>query len=687
MKKRGIGAIPIVLIIYLFIFIFYLGVYNYNFWLTGKVIQNISLEKDKYFNGEKLKGNLTIELKKNSFYDLIPSNATFEIWVDGKNIKNYTFAEIVNLSYQQKKGNFTFGVFRNVDGLAPAQKGWGYSYCESTNINITQKKERPAEVKGESCRPGEQRVFICPDGINKIIQRCICETIDTTPECSWKPDGIESCINLYDCFGFNNKYKIDLSKLNIPVNDINGDKNVEIKFRIVYRWTTRWNYSNPMCSLAMPCNMTNYASNWSPVCGINNITYPNSCFAICEGMTSISCYHECPCEIPAPKGSVPGASLQGPLGVQLIKTHEVVIDEKKYNVSIELPEIECEWNKVCENNAEWNVTNKAWMVYDSYDRCIAAMCTLNDSFDECIKAKPYNSSGIKILNKCTAQPVSPGIYQFSIYRCDYKISIRILKEAPSIINLLPDNAYLGEEIWDKIRDCPRGYRCVNNECRLSGGGGGSGGGGLPCYPNWTCSNYGDCQPDGKRYRVCIDISNCNVGDIQWWNTTGCYLTSNPSLCLDGLKKPSEQIPCTITCVENWQCGEWSDCENGIQTRECIDVNNCGTEYNKPQTVQTCNLQYQPPTKKEEKKLIEWWKFLIPSLLLLIIIAIIISIVLVRRKQPIALETKITKEVPEELLEYVKNCLKQGASRKEIESKLKAAGWPQDLIDLAFEKAK
>jgi hypothetical protein len=43
-----------------------------------------------------------------------------------------------------------------------------------------------------------------------------------------------------------------------------------------------------------------------------------------------------------------------------------------------------------------------------------------------------------------------------------------------------------------------------------------------------------------------------------------------------------------TCVENWNCGGWSDCtEQGKQSRTCTDINSCGTSKNKPSTTQSC----------------------------------------------------------------------------------------------------
>ncbi len=39
--------------------------------------------------------------------------------------------------------------------------------------------------------------------------------------------------------------------------------------------------------------------------------------------------------------------------------------------------------------------------------------------------------------------------------------------------------------------------------------------------------------------------------------------------------------CTQTCNENWQYGPWSECIGGKKRRECYDVNNCSSTYNKP----------------------------------------------------------------------------------------------------------
>ena len=44
------------------------------------------------------------------------------------------------------------------------------------------------------------------------------------------------------------------------------------------------------------------------------------------------------------------------------------------------------------------------------------------------------------------------------------------------------------------------------------------------------------------------------------------------------------------CEENWQCDDWGSCENGEQTRTCIDTNACGTSIEKPAITQGCEKE-------------------------------------------------------------------------------------------------
>jgi cysteine-rich repeat protein/parallel beta-helix repeat protein len=44
------------------------------------------------------------------------------------------------------------------------------------------------------------------------------------------------------------------------------------------------------------------------------------------------------------------------------------------------------------------------------------------------------------------------------------------------------------------------------------------------------------------------------------------------------------------CTESWTCTTWSDCEDDEQTRTCTENNDCGTEDNKPDETQECEVE-------------------------------------------------------------------------------------------------
>ena|SRR3989338_3190244 len=43
------------------------------------------------------------------------------------------------------------------------------------------------------------------------------------------------------------------------------------------------------------------------------------------------------------------------------------------------------------------------------------------------------------------------------------------------------------------------------------------------------------------------------------------------------------------CKPNWSCSDWSECGNGLQTRPCKDLSNCGSDQGKPSETQTCQI--------------------------------------------------------------------------------------------------
>jgi SepF-like predicted cell division protein (DUF552 family)/uncharacterized membrane protein YgcG len=68
----------------------------------------------------------------------------------------------------------------------------------------------------------------------------------------------------------------------------------------------------------------------------------------------------------------------------------------------------------------------------------------------------------------------------------------------------------------------------------------------------------------------------------------------------GPPTPPYVPPSLMFCDEDWTCGPWSGCTSGIETRDCIDQNGCGTDDLKPAVAETCEM---PPVIKPEQHIV------------------------------------------------------------------------------------
>jgi len=87
-----------------------------------------------------------------------------------------------------------------------------------------------------------------------------------------------------------------------------------------------------------------------------------------------------------------------------------------------------------------------------------------------------------------------------------------------------------------------------------------------------------CSPNWQ----CSVWSSC-VDELQ---TRECIDLNS---CGSESNRPSEQQECEVICNPNWQCSGWTSCSNGRETRGCVDINSCGVEENKPSELQECGL--------------------------------------------------------------------------------------------------
>lgn len=74
------------------------------------------------------------------------------------------------------------------------------------------------------------------------------------------------------------------------------------------------------------------------------------------------------------------------------------------------------------------------------------------------------------------------------------------------------------------------------------------------------------------------------------STYECKLSNN-TFTVSGVKHSAviEMEEYFEECTPDWLCGEWGECISGIQDRECIDRNTCGTLENIPETSKSCNI--------------------------------------------------------------------------------------------------
>lgn len=107
-------------------------------------------------------------------------------------------------------------------------------------------------------------------------------------------------------------------------------------------------------------------------------------------------------------------------------------------------------------------------------------------------------------------------------------------------------------------------------------------------PNWSAvSNLASkrtssiCGPEWS----CTDWSACQ-------NSLKIRICLDLNNCGTEANKPATQIDCIsdqplVPCQENWSCTAWADCVQNIQRRACTDQNSCGTTGNKPQETLEC----------------------------------------------------------------------------------------------------
>lgn len=74
------------------------------------------------------------------------------------------------------------------------------------------------------------------------------------------------------------------------------------------------------------------------------------------------------------------------------------------------------------------------------------------------------------------------------------------------------------------------------------------------------------------------------------------------------------------CEPLYECGDWSECYDGIQTRICEDINHCENDWNKPIETISCEKVLVEETKKAN---CHWWFWLLIAVGVLLILILIV----------------------------------------------------------------
>ncbi|UCD21031.1 MAG: hypothetical protein JSW08_00585 [archaeon] len=274
-----------------------------------------------------------------------------------------------------------------------------------------------------------------------------------------------------------------------------------------------------------------------------------------------------------------------------------------------------------------------------------------------------------------------------------------------------------------VSSVPTHKACVGSQCVIVSGSGSDecqNDSQCQCSPTWRCGNWTSCS-NGRRSRSCYDSTGCRDNYTQYENCTApcnSYWTCAWQRCVGDVQKKvcTDAYNCTPSnssydlqirdcCVEEWSCNQWGLCRDGVQTRDCWDSENCGTEFDKLPETQNCR-------ETSGGTLFVW--------ILIVIIAAIVVFFLVIKSHGFGSLFKSNKprfrsgpgfgsmrdsfpkpssldrpqETPRaepsermkfsQLVNYMKRALKNGLSKHEIEDRLLRRGWPKSMVDDAFE---
>lgn len=112
-----------------------------------------------------------------------------------------------------------------------------------------------------------------------------------------------------------------------------------------------------------------------------------------------------------------------------------------------------------------------------------------------------------------------------------------------------------------------------------------------------------CDGSDLAGQTCSSLVSGTTGSLSCkadctWNTAGCQTLTQPpggdsgtggtgGSGSGGSSGGSGAVTLLSSCVESWQCTDWTPCVSGTQIRNCNDNSRCGTTNLKPEEQRGC----------------------------------------------------------------------------------------------------
>ncbi|RMD66170.1 LamG domain-containing protein, partial [Candidatus Pacearchaeota archaeon] len=123
-----------------------------------------------------------------------------------------------------------------------------------------------------------------------------------------------------------------------------------------------------------------------------------------------------------------------------------------------------------------------------------------------------------------------------------------------------------------------------------------------CAPEWVCGVWSECE-NGLSTRTCTDANACGTNEGKPEEAKACERVVTTAILgneTNGTIGNETNGTLASQCKAEWSCGEWSECKDGEQTRECVQLTTCPNAV-KPETRRACEEKEQKEEQAVEKK--------------------------------------------------------------------------------------